>query len=509
MKIAFLTEKIEPKAEAEIKLLKDNGFEVLVFDSKNLEDRLIGQRKDFDLVYVWQDIGFFAAAAKIKFIWQTPLVYRQNEKIIFEEAQKKAAKYLFAEADKILLADNNFTGDWQAIGLDLYEQKLVWPGGDEKIIGLFNDLIKADKNYDLRICYFGSFDRYYTRNRILLKGLPKNQVKVIKVNDRSAKLAKFFKLWRLHQKIKNDYDLMFVAFQGQLIMPLAWLLARLSGKKIVFDAIFSIYDSVVLDRKEVSPKTLRARYLHFLDWFSCRLADIVIVHTKFHKEFFIEEFGLKNRADKIVTLYVGADNELLFPQPELAPKADPFIVHFHGSYIPAQGLEHVIIGAAKILKNENIIFNLIGRGQSYQEVKNKAAEWQLNNVNFIEPVPYRVLGKYMNQSDVCLGSFGVSPKITRVVPLKVFEALACGRALITARTPAILELLTEEENCLLTEMGDPADLAEKILYLKNNPAVKEKIAKNGYDLFINNLSPNATANKLKKIFLSLYEADKR
>ncbi|OGY50280.1 MAG: hypothetical protein A3J65_04595 [Candidatus Buchananbacteria bacterium RIFCSPHIGHO2_02_FULL_45_11b] len=509
MKIAFLTEKIEPKAEAEIKLLEDNGFEVLVFDSKNLEGRLINQRKDLDLIYVWQAIGLAGLAAKIKFILQTALVYRQNEKISFNQDQKKAAKYLFAEADKILLADNDFVSDWQAMNLDLYEQKLVLPSADEKIAGLFEDLIKANKNYDLRICYFGSFDQYYTRNRILLKGLPRNQVKVIKVNDRSAKLAKFFKLWRMHRKIKNDYDLMFVAFQGQLIMPLAWLLARLNKKKIVFDAIFSIYDSVVLDRKEVSPRTFRAKYLHFLDWLACRLADIVIVHTKFHKEFFIEEFGLKNRADKIVTLYVGADNELLFPRPELAPKADPFVVHFHGSYIPAQGLEHVIIGAAKILKEENIVFNLIGRGQSYQEVKNKAAEWQLNKVNFIKPVPYRVLGKYMNQSDVCLGSFGVSPKITRVVPLKVFEALACGRALITARTPAILELLTEGENCLLTEMGEPQDLAEKILYLKNNPAVKEKIAKNGYDLFVNNLSPNASANKLKKIFLSLYETNQR
>ena len=57
MKIAFLTEKIEPKAEAEIKLLEDNGFEVLVFDSKNLEGRLINQRKDLDLIYVWQAIG--------------------------------------------------------------------------------------------------------------------------------------------------------------------------------------------------------------------------------------------------------------------------------------------------------------------------------------------------------------------------------------------------------------------------------------------------------------------
>ena len=156
-----------------------------------------------------------------------------------------------------------------------------------------------------------------------------------------------------------------------------------------------------------------------------------------------------------------------------------------------------------------MVFNVMGGGKSYKEVKNKAAEWQLNKVNFIKPVPYRVLGKYMNQSDVCLGSFGVSPKITRVVPLKVFEALACGRALITARTPAILELLTEGENCLLTEMGEPQDLAEKILYLKNNPAVKEKIAKNGYDLFVNNLSPNASANKLKKIFLSLYETNQR
>ncbi len=300
----------------------------------------------------------------------------------------------------------------------------------------------------------------------------------------------------MHKKIKNDYDIMFIAFQGQSIAPLAWLLARLNRKKIIFDALFSFYDSLILDRQEVGPNTLRAKFIHFLDWSSCRLADLIIVHTKFHQEFFIEEFNLKSRENKFMTMYVGSDDDLLYPIPELHPRGGEFVVHFHGSYIPVQGLENVIIGAAKLLKDEKIIFNLIGRGRALPEALRLAKEWNLTNVNFIEPVPYRKLGDYMNRSDVCLGSFGTSPKIMRVVPLKVFESIACGRALITARTPAVLQLLTERENCLLTELGDPADLAEKIMELKNNPELKEKIARNGYELFRKELNPEITLKKL-------------
>lgn len=358
----------------------------------------------------------------------------------------------------------------------------------------------------MKVCYFGSYDREYTRNRNLLKGLPLNGVELLECNDRSPKFKKYFGLFKQYQKIrKQGYDIMFVAFQGQMVIWLAWLLARWDKKPIVYDAIFSLYDSSVLDKKVVTKNSLKGRFLHFLDWYSCRLADITIVHTRFHKEFFLEEFNLKSREHKFRMLYVGADDTQLFPRAELNPKGDPFIVHFHGSYIPAQGLEHVIIGAAKILKDkkENVIFNLIGDGQAYPEVRRLAKEWNLTNVNFIGRMSYRELGDYMNRSDVCLGSFGHSPKITRVVPLKVFESLACARALITADTPAVREILVDHENALLTELGSPEMLADKILELKNNPELKEKIAKNGYETFKNNLDATSLAAKLKGYFQEL------
>jgi len=359
----------------------------------------------------------------------------------------------------------------------------------------------------LTICYFGSYDREYTRNRNLLKGLPLNGIELLECNDRSPKFKKYFGLFKQYKKIrKQDYDVMFVAFQGQMVMWLAWILARWDGKPIVYDPIFSLYDSAVLDKKTVPPKSLKGRFLHFLDWYSPRLADRTIVHTKFHKEFFLKEFNLKHLENKFRMLYVGADDSQLFPCPKENPKGDPFVVHFHGSYIPAQGLEHVIIHAAKILneKKENVIFNLIGDGKSYPEVRRLTKEWGLTNVNFIGyRIPYHELGDYMNRSDVCLGSFGYSPKITRVVPLKVFEALACARALITADTPAVREILIDHENALLTELGSPEMLADKILELKNNPKLKEKIARNGYELFKNNLDATSLAAKLKEYFQEL------
>ena len=509
MEIAIFLSQLTAEADREIALLKNN-FEVAVFLPPFDNKKILDLRGRIDLIYVWQDVDLAETVARNKYFLQVPFVYRQLAILDKIEDRKQQAKQIYNEADRIILTSAEFEKNWADLKLDVYELKKVMPIANPAVIPLLRELIEKNKDYELTLCFFGSFDPSLTRNRVLFKGFAKNRIKLIRVNDCSPKLMKFIRLWRMHSRIKNDYDVMFAAFQGQSIMPLAWLLARLNRKKIIFDALFSIYDSIVLDRKEVAVGTWRAKFLHFLDWFSCRLADVVIVHTSFHQEFFMKEFNLKSRQDKFITLYVGADDELIYPKPELWPQGDPFIVHFHGSYIPAQGLEHVIIGAAKILKNENIIFNLIGNGQTFPEVKKLAEEYKLTKVNFIKPVPYRVLNDYMNRSDCCLGSFGTSPKITRVVPLKVFESLASGRALITARTPAVLQLLTEREDCLLTEMGDPKDLAEKITELKNNKALKEKIAANGYQLFSESLTPGAIVKKLKFFIAELvHEADQR
>ena len=118
------------------------------------------------------------------------------------------------------------------------------------------------------------------------RSYPENGVELLECNTREPSNKKYWQLIKKHWQIRNDYQVMIVGFPGHTIMPLAWFLAKIHRKKIIFDALFSIYNSIVLDRKDVAVNTWRARFLHFLDCFSCRLADVIIVHTEFHQEFF-------------------------------------------------------------------------------------------------------------------------------------------------------------------------------------------------------------------------------
>ena len=109
----------------------------------------------------------------------------------------------------------------------------------------------------MTICYFGIYDKNYSRNKILISGLKKNGVEVIECNDRTKSLIKYFKLIGQYWRKGRHSDLVIVGFPGQTIMPLAKLICR---KKIVFDAFLSVYDSYVFDRKTIKPESLKARY---------------------------------------------------------------------------------------------------------------------------------------------------------------------------------------------------------------------------------------------------------
>ena len=70
-----------------------------------------------------------------------------------------------------------------------------------------------------------------------------------------------------------------------------------------------------------------------------------------------------------------------------------------------------------------------------------------------------------------------------MIPGKVFVALAMGKAVITADSPAIRELLTDGENAVLCRRGDPDALASAIRRLYADRDLMEKIAGGGHRVF--------------------------
>lgn len=345
----------------------------------------------------------------------------------------------------------------------------------------------------MTVLYFGIYDPSYSRNWVLINGLRKNGLEVLECRDSSKGFTKFFKLFFKYWKFSRKYDVMIVGFPGQEIMFLARFLTK---KPILFDAFTSHYGGYILDRKKFTQYSWRAKYYKFLDKWSCKLADAVLLDTQAHINFFVREFGLDKR--KFRRLFVGTNSELFYPRDSFKEKRGKFLIHFHGYYIPLQGVKY-IIRAAKLLEDHDIEFNLIGRGQTYPDDFKLAQELGAKNINFIESVPYCALPEYISKADVCLGIFGNTDKTELVIPNKIFEALACKKPVITSDTTAIRELLKDGENVVLCKRANSEDLAAQIIKLQNDPQLKNKIAESSYQFFQDNLTEKQIGLELKDI----------
>lgn len=170
-----------------------------------------------------------------------------------------------------------------------------------------------------------------------------------------------------------------------------------------------------------------------------------------------------------------------------------FLVLFHGNSVPLQGVHHIVRAADLLKGHHNIKFHFVGR--IYKDVIKLAEELNIN-AKFIGRLPPEELAAYIRRADICLSIFGDTPKALRVIPNKLYESIAAGKAVITGDTPAIGELLQDRENILLCRPADPEDLAEKILELKNDPDLRERIARGGYELFKEKLTPKVLVSGL-------------
>lgn len=347
----------------------------------------------------------------------------------------------------------------------------------------------------MRILYFGMYDPGYARNYVIIEGLRSQGFEVIECNDRSPGLRKYWNLILRHWKLRKSYDVMIVGFPGQEMMFLAKVLSR---KPIIFDVFTSHYGGYVLDRKTVAPHSFRAQMLRFLDTWSCKMADRVLLDTQAHIDFFVKEFRLSS--SKFRRIWIGANEHDLQPGPVSAP-AEKTRVLFFGTFIPLQGIE-TILKAAQILAREPFSFTLVGKGQLREKMMIFANTLALQNVRFVDSVPHDKLREYMLRSDICLGIFGDTPKTPLVIPNKVYESLAMRKPTVTADTPAIRELFSEDD-MMLVPAADPQALAESLRRLAQDADLREYKARHGYETFRSKASIQAIGKLCADIIIAL------
>lgn len=311
---------------------------------------------------------------------------------------------------------------------------------------------------------FGYHDQEAPLHWNMRRKLEESGTKVFECHtEKRGLLRKYCDLAKQFRKHREKADTILVTFPGHYLMPLAWLLTRLPRKRLVFSAFISLSDTLVDDRGKVSWMHPYAWLLYVVDFCSCHMADEVILDTKAHRDFFIRRFRL--HPEKVKVSYLGARTDLFFPK-ETPKNPNRFDILFYGTYIPLQGVEHIIAAAAILQPTyPHIQFTLVGSGQTYKHMQRLAEEKGVHNVTFVERIPFTELPDRIRNAHLNLGIFGTSGKAGRVIPHKVYDAMACGMHVLTADTPAIHEQFDGHERMHLCKAGDPAALANAIARL--------------------------------------------
>jgi glycosyltransferase involved in cell wall biosynthesis len=242
-----------------------------------------------------------------------------------------------------------------------------------------------------------------------------------------------------------------------------WAFARLRRHKVVFDAFISLYDTLVSDRAMVAAGSIRARLVWGIEWLALRLADVILVDTDQHGDFFAGEFGIPR--ERFQTILVGAEREFWDSrQAATEPPADintdlPTIL-FYGQLIPLHGLD-AILDAIGRTRDDPFRWLLIGSGQDEPKLRRFLDEEVAAKVRWLPWIDYGQLPSVIRAADVALGIFGTSDKAARVIPNKAFQIIAAGTPLITRESPAIQGLAKRYPNSIrAVPAGDGEALAE-------------------------------------------------
>ena len=268
---------------------------------------------------------------------------------------------------------------------------------------------------------------------------------------------------RLLRKPQGEFDAVVVGYPGHFDLPAAKRASR--GKPVVFNPLVSLADTFVGDRGRFEAGSLAARVLRAVDGAAFRAADVVVADTRAQAELF-STLGAK----RVEVCFVGAEEAVFQPGWEMR---EPFTALFVGKLIPLHGVETVLEAARRA---PELRFSVVGSGQLEHVLRERPA-----NVDWVSWVDYRELPGLVHGCGCALGIFGTSAKARRVIPNKVFQALACGAPVISGDTQGMREL--GDGAALLVPPGDADALAEAVRLLSRDRSLQRELAARGLETY--------------------------
>jgi glycosyltransferase involved in cell wall biosynthesis len=282
-------------------------------------------------------------------------------------------------------------------------------------------------------------------------------------------------VWRRQHVIESTNLPDFLVFA--LVIP------RLLGAKVVQDfreCTPELYASDYGIRME-SPMM---KMLIAIEQMSIRFSSLALTCTEPMRRKFIERGA---PADKVkVMLNIQPTRLLENPVlPDPAAKVEPiFRLMTHGTIKARYGHE-TLIRAVKLAKEKipGVTLEIAGQGELRPELEVLVKELGLEDtVTFTGFLSDEDLIKHLTAAEVGIVPLIKTPDTDLIHTFKMFDYISIGKPIIISETVAVTEYFGEESMRLFPS-GDAEALAQAIVQLYNDPALRAKLAKNAYEKY--------------------------
>jgi len=214
------------------------------------------------------------------------------------------------------------------------------------------------------------------------------------------------------------------------------------------------------------------------DRLAFRRARLIVVVSP-HLQRRIEALGI--HPEKILVLPNAVDEQTFESVADAAPVrqrfqcADAIVVGFAGWFVGWHRLEVLVAEfAALAAHTPNLRLMLVGDGPLRASLEAQAAELHVRDrLIFTGAVAHAEMPPHLAAMDLCV----VPHSNAYRSPIKLFEYMAGGRAIVAPRTEPIALVLRHDENGLLFDPESAEDLRAQMAALVASPALRARLGK--------------------------------
>jgi glycosyltransferase involved in cell wall biosynthesis len=218
--------------------------------------------------------------------------------------------------------------------------------------------------------------------------------------------------------------------------------------------------------------------------------------------------------EKLFLLSNGVDTTIYqpaTPDPELARKLGldgRKVFLYAGTHGLSQGLD-MILEAAKLTRDPDILYVLAGEGADKAALVDKARTEKIGNVRFLPNQPKSTMPALLNLAYAGIVSLKPLEVFRSALPSKMFESMAVGQPLVAALWGEGADVVRDAQCGLVTEPGNPRELHDAVETLANDPEGAKRMGRNGREYVDEHFNRDKLAVQLEEVLREVASTEMR